>query len=90
MPLRLLFALLAALALLGCAARPAVCKLPPQAAELSVESPMDVRLDVDMTSVVVESETEVVVTHIVVPAWSSCSRSIPSTVALAGHHESGP
>ena len=69
---RLLFALLAAVALVGCAGRPAVCKLPPRLAHLTVESPLDLGLDVDAMSVVVESETEVVAAHITVPAWSSC------------------
>ena len=92
MPLRLLFVLLAAVALLGCAARPAACKAPTQVADLTVESllNLDVDLDVDVTSVVVQTETKVVAAYIVVPAWSSCRSSSPSTVALAGHQERGP
>jgi hypothetical protein len=75
MPFRPFFVLLAAIALMGCAARPAVCKLPPQLAHLAVESPTDVvfDVDVDMTTVVVESETEVIASYTDVPA---CGGSI--------------
>jgi hypothetical protein len=89
MPVRLLFVLLAAVALLGCVARPAACKPPPHVADLAVES-LDVDLDVDLARIVTAPDAPVMVAYIVAPAWPPRSRSIPSTQSLAGHQESGP